>query len=227
VHIPDGFLDPKTWGTLYGASGGMVGYALYKVRKLDEKKIPLLGITAAFIFAAQLLNFPIAGGTSGHFLGALLACVLLGPFEGFLVMVVVLAVQCLVFADGGFAALGANIFNMGIIAGIASYYLMMGMKSVLSRRVGEKRALLTSAAAFSWISVVLAATCCSIELAISGTIPLTISLPAMVSVYMIVGVGEAVITVLVLATVLQARPDLVFAYKGKAVNAGAIAEEAA
>ena len=228
MHIPDGFLDPKTWGALYGVSGGTTAYALYRVRdRLEGKKIPLLGITAAFIFAAQMLNFPVAGGTSGHFLGALLACVLLGPFEGFLVMVTVLTVQCFFFADGGLTALGANIFNMGIVAGLLSYYLMVLLKAPLSRLVGEKKALLSSVAVFSWVSVVLASAACAIELALSGTVPFNVTFPAMVGVHCLIGIGEAIITTVALAVVLQSRPDLVDAYRGPALSPTVTAGEVA
>jgi cobalt/nickel transport system permease protein len=215
LHIPDGFLDPKTWGTLYGVSGGTTAYALYKVRdRFEARKIPLIGITAAFIFAAQLLNFPIAGGTSGHFVGALVACILLGPWEGFLVMVVVLMVQCFFFADGGLTALGANIFNMGVIGGLFSYYLFALAKVALGRFTSEKTALLASTAVFSWLSVVLAAAAAALELAVSGTVPLKTTLPAMASVYSLIGIGEAVIGAFLIAVVLKARPDLIYAYSG-------------
>lgn len=228
LHIPDGFLDLKTWGTLYGVSGGTTAYALYKVRdRLDEVKIPFLGIVAAFIFAAQMLNFPIAGGTSGHYVGALLACVLLGPWEGFLVMVVVLLVQGLFFADGGMTALGANIFNMGIIAGLLSYYLLALNKGLLSRLMGEKKALLVSVAFYSWLAVVLASSACAVELAISGTMPLGTALPAMAGVHAVIGIGEAIIGVVVCAVVLQARPDLVDAYHFKPEMLGTVTGEVA
>ena len=228
MHIPDGFLDPKTWGTLYGVSGGTTAFALYKVRdRLEGKKIPLLGITAAFIFAAQMLNFPVAGGTSGHFLGAMLACVLLGPFEGFLVMVTVLIVQCFFFADGGLTALGANIFNMGIVGGLLSYCLLVLVKAPLSRWIGEKKALLSSVAVFSWVSVVLASAACATELAISGTVPFHVTFPAMVGVHGLIGIGEAIITTVALTVVLQSRPDLVDAYRGPALSQTAPAGEVA
>jgi cobalt/nickel transport system permease protein len=218
LHIPDGFLDPKTWGTLTAASAGTTGYALYKVReKMDEKIIPMLGITAAFIFAAQMLNFPVAGGTSGHFLGAVLACVLLGVWPGFLVIVVVLVVQCLFFADGGLTALGANVFNMAVVGGLLSYYMLFLTRKPLGRVLGEKSSLLVTTAFFSWLSVVLASAACAFELAISGTVPLSTVLPAMVGVHSVIGVGEAIITTVVVAVVLQARPDLVDAYRGTAV----------
>jgi cobalt/nickel transport system permease protein len=218
LHIPDGFLDPKTWGTLSVVSAGTTGYALYRMReKMDEKMIPLLGITAAFIFAAQMLNFPVAGGTSGHFLGAILACVLLGAWPGFLVIVVVLLVQCLFFADGGLTSLGANIFNMGVVGGLLSYYLLVLARKPLSKAWGERSSLLVTTAVFSWLSVVLASTACALELAISGTVPLSTVLPAMVGVHSLIGIGEAIITSVVVAVVLQSRPDLVNAYGGTEV----------
>ncbi|HEY5502770.1 MAG TPA: energy-coupling factor ABC transporter permease [Candidatus Anoxymicrobiaceae bacterium] len=221
LHIPDGLLDFKTWGTLYGVSGGTTAYALYKVRNtLDEKKIPLLGITAAFIFAAQLLNFPVAAGVSGHFLGAMLACVLLGPWAGFLVMVVVLAIQCLIFADGGFAALGANIFNMALIAGPVCYFMFAASKSLMNKRLSERTSLLTSLAFFSWLSVVLAGAACAVELSISNVVKLSSGaiFGPIVGVNAIIGIGEAVITTIVVAVVLQARPDLIYSYSGHDVK---------
>jgi cobalt/nickel transport system permease protein len=217
LHIPDGLLDFKTWGVLYGASGGATAYALYKVKDtFAEKKIPMLGITAAFIFAAQMLNFPVGAGVSGHFLGAMLACVMLGPWEGFLVMVVVLTVQCLIFADGGFAALGANIFNMALIAGPVCYFMFVVSKSALSRKFSERTSLLTSLAVFSWLSVVLASAAAALELTISNIVKLPFAsiFSPVVGANMLIGIGEAAITVIVVAVVLQARPDLVNAYKG-------------
>ncbi|MBU1671041.1 MAG: energy-coupling factor ABC transporter permease [Actinobacteria bacterium] len=229
MHIPDGFLDGRTMGALWGVSGATTAYALYRVRETldDAKKVPLIGVTAAFVFAAQMLNFPVAGGVSGHFVGALLACVLLGPWEGFLVMEVVLLVQCLLFSDGGLAALGANIFNMAILSGLLSYYLFALAKSLIARRGGEKAAILTSAGLFAWFSVVIASVACSFELAISGTLPLSTGLPTMVGVHSLIGIGEAFITVAVLAVVLQARPDLVSAYKSPGLSAGLPAGEVA
>lgn len=215
MHIPDGFLDARTSVVTYIASAGTVGYALYKAREeLEEKRIPVLGITAAFIFAAQMLNFPVAGGTSGHFLGAILAMTLLGPFSGFLIISVVLLVQCLFFADGGLTALGANIFNMGIMGGLLSYYLLTLAKKALSR-FGERKSLLFSTALFSWFSVAIASAACAIELALSRTVPIGVVLPAMVGIHSIIGIGEALITIVVLTVVLQLRPDLVASFKSE------------
>jgi cobalt/nickel transport system permease protein len=206
MHIPDGFLDTKTWITLSVVSGGAIGYAVKKTKKIaDEKHIPLLGVMAAFIFAAQMVNFPVAGGTSGHFMGGALAAILLGPFSGILVMTTLLSVQCLVFQDGGITALGANIFNMGILGTFASYFIY----AVLNRgwgRMGHYRLVVAGIAA--WFSIVLASAACAVELGISGTVPLRIVMPAMVGVHSLIGIVEALITGLIISFISKARPDL-------------------
>ncbi len=210
VHIPDGFLDAKTLVTTAAVSLGAVSYGVKRANeKLGEKQVPLLGLTAAFIFAAQMLNFPIAGGTSGHFLGAVLAAVLLGPWMACLVMTVVLTVQCLGFADGGLTALGANVFNMGVVGSIICYYIFMGIKRVLPK---NRAAFLSSVAFVSWFSLLLSSSFCAMELWISGTSPLAVALPAMAGIHALIGIGEAVITVAVVSLVLAARPDLVATY---------------
>lgn len=132
MHIPDGFVSGQINAAAFAVTAAVGAVAVAKAKKsLKEKQVPLLGITAAFVFAAQMLNFPIAGGTSGHFLGALLAMILLGPLNGFLVMSIVITVQCLVFADGGITALGTNIFNMGLIAGLGGYVVFRFLLAVL------------------------------------------------------------------------------------------------
>ncbi|UCD85880.1 MAG: cobalt transporter CbiM [Deltaproteobacteria bacterium] len=205
MHIPDGFLDTKTWVTLGVVSAGTVGLALRKAsKKIGEKQIPLMGVLAAFIFAAQMLNFPVAGGTSGHFMGGVLAAILLGPLAGVLIMAIVLIIQCLVFQDGGLTALGANIFNMGIIGALVGYYFYLG----LSRMVAGTRGMFIGAFIASWLSIVLAAGACAAELAVSGTVPLKVALPAMAGVHGLIGIGEGLITVAVLSLILKARPDL-------------------
>jgi cobalt/nickel transport system permease protein len=201
MHIPDGFLDVKTFGTLCGISAVSLGYAVKKVSKrLGDKTIPLLGVTAAFIFAAQMLNFPIAGGTSGHFMGGLLACILLGPFCGLIVMSTVLIVQCLVFQDGGLTALGANIFNMGVAGSLIVYYIYVTLKKVIPDTI--------SCFFIGWLSIVLGASLCALELAISGTVPLKICLFTMVGYHALIGIGEGLITVSVIGFVKKTRPDL-------------------
>ena len=205
MHIPDGFLDTRTAAVTMGLAAAGVGWAAHSVRKtLPPRKVPLLGVTAAFIFAAQMLNFPIAGGTSGHLLGGMLAAVLLGPSAGVLVLASVLIVQCLLFADGGLLALGANIFNMGIVGTAGAY----GIYWLARRWAKGLQGQLMAAAFASWCSVVIASTACAAQLALSGTVRWGIAFPAMAGVHMLIGVGEAVITTLVLGTIAATRPDL-------------------
>ncbi|MDI6822292.1 MAG: energy-coupling factor ABC transporter permease [Actinomycetota bacterium] len=151
-----------------------------------------------------MLNFPVVGGTSGHFLGAVFAAILLGPWMSCLTMAMVLFVQCLIFQDGGLTALGANIFNMGIIGGILGYYIYFGLKYLIKGEVGTFTATFLAA----WASVVLASAACAIELAISGTSPLYVALPAMVSIHALIGIGEGLITTVAIALVHKTRPDL-------------------
>jgi len=207
MHIPDGFLNTAVSVATGAAAAGAVGYGAYKAREeLDEKSVPLLALCAAFIFAAQMLNFPVAGGTSGHFLGGVLAAVLLGPWLGGLVLTLVLVVQALGFADGGVTALGANVFNMALVGTIAAYFIFRGLKGALPR---SRFYFLASTGAAAWLSVMLASGACAVELALSGTSPLGVALPAMLGIHAIIGVGEATITVLVVSVVLAVRPDLV------------------
>jgi cobalt/nickel transport system permease protein len=168
--------------------------------------VPLLGVTAAFVFAAQMLNFPVAGGTSGHFLGAALAVILLGPWLAALVLAVVLTVQAFVFADGGVTALGANVLNMAVIGGLVVGGLMHGLRRLLGRR---RSALLAVAAGGAWLAVMAGAAATAVELALSGTVPLGTVLPTMLGVHALIGIGEAVITAAAVSAVLAARPDLV------------------
>lgn len=183
------------------------GFALFRSRqRLGEKQVPMLGVTGSFIFAAQMLNFPVAAGTSGHFLGAALAAVLLGPFESCLVLSVVLTIQCLLFADGGLVALGTNVFNMGVVGGIGGYAILTVLRGILPK---SRASLLASTAIAAWTSVMLAAAACSLELAFSGTIELEKVLGAMLSVHAVIGIGEALITAAVVSMVLASRPDLV------------------
>jgi cobalt/nickel transport system permease protein len=205
VHVPDGFLDARTAVTTLGLSAAGVAWAARRVRlTLPPRKVPLLGLTAAFVFAAQMLNFPVAGGTSGHLLGGVLAAVLLGPSAGVLVLASVLIVQCLLFADGGLLALGANIFNMGLVGTAGAY----GIYRLVARLAPGPRGRLAAAAFAAWGSVVLAATACAAELSLSGTVRWSVAFPAMAGVHMLIGVGEAVITTLVLVAVTTTRPDL-------------------
>jgi len=207
MHIPDGFLTPEVAAVCAVPAIGAVGYGLRRAsRELDERRVPLLGVTAAFVFAAQMLNFPVAGGTSGHFLGAALAALLLGPWLASVVLAVVLGVQSFVFADGGVTALGANILNMGVIGALVVGGLMVGAQRVLPQRRG---AFLAVAGVGAWLAVMAGATATAVELAISGTVPLGTVLPAMLGVHTLIGVGEAVITVAAVSAVMSTRPDVV------------------
>lgn len=209
LHIPDGFLSPSVaiigWILLILA----VTYALYQTRaQLGERQVPLMGMLAAFIFAAQMINFPVAGGTSGHLLGATLAALLMGPWAAVLIMTAVVGVQGLLFQDGGLLAMGFNVVNMGVIGALLSYAICRLGKRLL----GEGRTQTFIAAGVgAWLSVMAAAAAASLELAASGTSPLNLALPAMAGVHALIGIGEALITVGALAFIAASRPDLLAA----------------
>ncbi len=206
MHIPDGFLNVATVATTYAVSAGGVSYAVKEAnKKLKEKHVPMMGVMAAFIFAAQMLNFPIAGGTSGHLIGAALATILLGPWASVLIMSCVLIAQSLIFQDGGLLALGANIFNMGIVASFSAY----GLYRLSTLVMGDgKRGRLIGGFIGAWGSVFMAAIACAIELAISGASPLAVVLPAMGGIHALIGIGEGLITGAALSLVLTTRADL-------------------
>lgn len=214
MHIPDGFLDPGVAAATGVLAAGAVGYGLRRTgATLDERAAPLVGVTGAFIFAAQMLNFPVAGGTSGHVLGAALAAALLGPWTACVVLAVVLTLQAFVFADGGVAALGANVVNMGVVGGLGAGLILAAGRRALPQTRGV---LLGTAAVAAWSAVMLSALACSIELGLSGTVPLGTVLPAMLGVHALIGAGEAVVTVAALGAVLASRPDLLHGWRGAA-----------
>ena len=206
MHIPDGFLNVATAATTYAISAGALACGVREAnKKLGEKHIPLMGVMGAFIFAAQMLNFPVAGGTSGHLIGAALAAILLGPWAATIVMACVLIVQCFIFQDGGLLSLGANIFNMGFLASFGGYYVYR----LFTKALGEgRRSRLASAFAAGWASVLLAAIACALELSVSGTSPIKMALPAMAGVHALIGIGEGLITLAVLSFVAATRRDL-------------------
>ena len=207
MHIPDGFLTANTWVPAWVISIGGIGYCLKRTREtLKDKMVPLMGVMAAFIFAAQMLNFPVIGGTSGHLLGGVLAAALLGPYAGAIVIALVLIVQCLIFQDGGLTVLGANIFNMSFIGAMGGYVVYNLIRGAMN---GDK-GIIIGAGIAAWLSVVVASSACALELAISGTSPLRIALPAMAGVHALIGIGEAIITCLVISFVLKVRPDLIY-----------------
>lgn len=196
MHIPDGFLDVKTWVTTAALSTMAVGCAVRKTKdELGERQVPTLGVLAAFIFAAQMVNFPIVGGTSGHLMGATLAAVLLGPWSASIIMTTVLAVQALFFQDGGITALGANVFNMAVTAVAVGY----GTYRLLSGPAPERVRKLAATFAASWMSVLAASVAASVELAASGVLPLRAALVAMFGWHIFIGLGEGIITTAVVA----------------------------
>ncbi len=206
MHIPDGFLSVPVWVGAAVVSAAVVGIAAARARKsLGEQQVPMLGVCSAFIFAAQMLNFPVASGTSGHFGGAAMATALLGPFNAIICLTVVLIIQCFVFLDGGVTALGANVLNMGVLPAFAAWAVQSGLIRVLPRKAGVAAA---TSGVSAWVAVVLGATACAIELGLSGKVPMGTALGAMVGVHAVIGVGEAIITSAVVATVAAARPDL-------------------
>jgi cobalt/nickel transport system permease protein len=209
VHIPDGFIDaPTSLGAGLVAAGG-VGVSLRRVGQVTlESRAALTGLVAAFVFAAQMLNVPVAGGTSGHLIGGVLAAVLVGPWLGTIAMTTVLSVQALVFADGGLSALGLNVVNLALIPCLGGYALFLLLRALLPRTRGG---VLAATAVTAWASVVAASLAFVFEYAVGGTgsVPLGQVLGAMAGVHAFVGVGEAAITTLTVGAVLAARPDLV------------------
>jgi cobalt/nickel transport system permease protein len=206
MHIPDGFLNAATSAVTWVAAVGGVGYGSRRLtREMTESDPPLLGVTAAFIFAAQMMNFAVAGGTSGHLLGGALAVILLGPWGAMVALTAVLAVQALVFQDGGLLALGANVFNMAVVSVLVAClgYTFVG-RLLASKRWGQSVAAFVAA----WISVMAAALLAAVELGFSGASPWGLVLPAMGGVHALIGTGEGLITLGVLALVRVARPDL-------------------
>lgn len=205
MHIPDGFLDAKTVIATGVCSVMAVGGALrHAQRSFPSRKIPLMGLTAAFVFAAQMINFPVFAGTSGHLVGGLLSSVLLGPAGGVLVITVVLVVQALLFADGGLLALGANTLNMAVAGSLGGFAVF----TFVRRLVPGRRGVIAAAAFAAWCSTVLAAVLCAGELAWSGTAPWSAAFPAMANVHMVIGLGEGAITALVVAGLARVRPEL-------------------
>ncbi|WP_198653433.1 energy-coupling factor ABC transporter permease [Actinocorallia populi] len=214
MHVPDGFIDAPV-----SAVAGVIAAAGIAVslrgsrRELDDLTAPLAGLTAAFVFAAQMLNFPVAGGTSGHLLGGALAAILVGPFTGVLVVSVVLAVQALIFADGGLTALGVNITIMAVVTAAVGY----GVFRLLVRVLPRSRPSATAAAfVAALVSVPASALSFVAFYAVGGTtdVPLSTVVPAMLGVHVLIGLGEALITALTVSSVLAVRPDLVHGARG-------------
>jgi cobalt/nickel transport system permease protein len=206
MHVPDGILDNMVALGLCAVSAATVAYAARRVRPhATGQLVPLMGVLGAFVFASQLLNFPVLGGTSGHLVGGALLSILLGPWPALLTMATVILAQSLFLQDGGVIAAGANIFNIGtltVFSGYGFFHLLAG-DGVAGRR--------STVAAFvaGWISLVISASACALQLALSGAIPLKVGLPAMAGYHTLIGLIEGGLTAGVLSLVLKARPDLV------------------
>lgn len=205
MHIPDGFLSNRLWLAFNLFSGATIAYAARRLRlEVASPMVPLMGVLSAFVFAAQMLNFPIFGGTSGHLIGGALLGILLGPLAGFLTMTTVVVAQALFLQDGGLAALGANVFNISAVPVLVGYgvFRLAGGRGAAGTRL--------AAAAFlsAWLSLEGSAICCALELALSGAVPLGLGLPAMAGYHAVIGIVEGGLTAGALVFLARVRPDL-------------------
>lgn len=206
MHVPDGFLSVTVSIVLWVISLVVIAMALRRVKsQLGDREIPLMGVLAAAIFAGQMLNFSVSGGTSGHLLGAAIATILLGPWAAVLVMTSVVSVQALLFQDGGLLALGANILNMGVIGVFVAHAVYQILQKTISKYEWGR---LLSGFIAAWSSIFIASLACALELALSGTSPANIALPAMGGIHALIGIGEGLITVGALAFLAATRKDL-------------------
>lgn len=203
MHIPDNFLSITVSLICWAITIVTLGIAISRTNKsLGERQVPLMGVMAAFIFAAQMINFPVLGGTSGHLLGGALAAITLGPWAGMLIMTAVIAVQGLLFQDGGLVVMGANILNMGLLTAAIGYGLY---RSVIGNNRAVKLVVIGVAA---WLSVMAGALSTALQIWLSGNAEVQVIVPAMLFVHAFIGLGEALITVAALSFILRARPDL-------------------
>jgi len=207
LHIPDGFLSTSVSIVLWVLTVLAIAVSLRRVgADLGERQVPLMGVLAACIFAGQMLNFPVAGGTSGHLVGAALAAILLGPWAGILVLTCVVGIQALIFQDGGLLAMGSNIFNMGVVS-VFSAWGVYRLVQMFSR--GARWGLFVGGFVAAWISVQVASLATALQLAASGASPANIAVPAMAGVHALIGIGEGLITVGALTFLAATRRDLV------------------
>ncbi|MEU5435514.1 energy-coupling factor ABC transporter permease [Streptomyces sp. NPDC020719] len=214
MHVPDGFINAPVSAVAGVGAACAIAVSLRGARReLDEKTAPLAGLVAAFIFAVQMLNFPVAAGTSGHLLGGALAAILVGPYTGVLCVSVVLLMQGILFADGGLTALGVNISDMAITTTVVAYAVFRGLVKVLPRK---RRSITVASFVAALVSVPAAALCFTAIYALGGTtdVPISKVLTAMVGVHILIGIGEAAITALTVGAVIAVRPDLVHGARG-------------
>ncbi|MET9494985.1 energy-coupling factor ABC transporter permease [Streptomyces sp. NPDC006552] len=214
MHVPDGFINAPVSAAAGVVAAGAVAVSLRGARReLDERTAPLAGLVAAFIFAVQMLNFPVAAGTSGHLLGGALAAILVGPYTGVLCVSVVLLMQGVLFADGGLTALGVNITDMAITTTVVAYLVFRGLVKVLPRK---RRSITVASFVAAVLSVPAAAVVFTLIYAVGGTTDVSIGkvATAMIGVHVLIGVGEAAITALTVGAVVAVRPDLVYGARG-------------
>lgn len=206
MHIPDGMLSVPVMAASGATSVGCAAYAVRWARRhLDPERVVLMSVMAALVFALQMLNFPVAAGTSGHFAGGAAAAILLGPWPAALVLITVLAVQALLFGDGGVLAFGANVLNLAIVAPLVGYAVWRGIRRTITARSGAP----VAAFAAAWVAVVASAVLAGVEIWLSGVARLGLIVSAMGAWHAIIGIGEGAITAGLVAYVLNRRPDLV------------------
>lgn len=209
MHVPDGFLDVPTSAATYAVALGGIGVALWRSqRELSDRTAPLAGLVAVFVFATQMLTFPVGAGTSGHLLGGALAAVLVGPWTASLCLSVVLLVQSLAFADGGITAYGTNVLLMGFVGVWTGWLVFRGVRALLPKRLSS---VVPAALVGAFVSVPTAALGFTLLFAVGGVAPVSVTqvATAMVGWHLLIGVGEAVITALAVSAIIAVRPDLV------------------
>lgn len=214
MHVPDGFIDIPVSAAAGVVAAGALAVSLRGARReLDERTAPLAALTAVFVFSVQMLNFPVAAGTSGHLLGGALAAVLVGPFTASLVLAIVLLVQCIFFADGGVTALGINIIDMSVVGVGVGWLVFVAVRAVLPR---TRASLVAASGIGAFVSVPAAAAMFTVFYALGGTssVPVGTVFTAMVGVHLLIGIGEGLITAVTVASVLGVRPDLVYGARG-------------
>lgn len=205
MHIPDGYLEPEVLVPLTVITVGAVAYSVARSgRELDERKVPLMGVMGAFVFAAQMINVPTGVGVSGHLLGGLLLSILLGAHPALVVVASIFIVQALIYADGGITALGANVFNCGVIPCFIGYSVYLAMKSLSANRRWENLATFVMA----WFSVVLGSVCAAVELTLSGKISLRAGLGVIVMFHVVIGFIEGIVTVAAINFIRAVRPQV-------------------
>ncbi|MFX1497805.1 MAG: energy-coupling factor ABC transporter permease [Promethearchaeota archaeon] len=214
MHIPDGVLDPITFIILWVIVVLIMILGYFKMGKIfqredSERLVPYIGVLAAVIFAFQFVNYPIPWGTSGHLVGGTLVAVILGPWASLIVLFLILVIQSL-FGDGGILALGANAFNMGVIGGIVGFYLVVFFTRLLNKTSLKKEIKVTiSTAIGSYLSIILASFMCGIEISIGGIMPIGISISTMVFWHLFIGIGEGIISALIIFFIYKTKPDFI------------------